>query len=100
MMHEFDLRAVLAAFYAEPYPTYHALRAADPVRRMPDGSLFPTRYDDVAAVYRDGRVFSSDKQREFVPKFGVGSLVFSHALARLGRRIAIGGFVQRFPGFD
>jgi len=27
----FDLRALPAAFYDDPFPTYHALRRADPV---------------------------------------------------------------------
>ena len=32
-----DLRALPADFYANPYPVYAALRAREPVRRMPDG---------------------------------------------------------------
>ncbi len=75
---EFELQALPASFYADPYPTYHALRQAAPVRRMADGSLFLTRYDDVAAVYRDARMFSSDKRREFAPKYGVGSALYQH----------------------
>ena len=39
----FDLRALPATFYEDPYPTYRALRETAPVRRMPDGSLFLTR---------------------------------------------------------
>ena len=39
-----------------------SLRAAEPVRRMPDGSYFLTRYDDLATVYRDAQTFSSDKK--------------------------------------
>jgi cytochrome P450 len=78
MIDEFDLASLPAGFYADPYPTYHALRETDPVRRMPDGSLFLSRYDDVAAVYRDARTFSSDKRSEFRPKYGPDSRLFEH----------------------
>ncbi|MCP5280048.1 MAG: cytochrome P450 [Rhodoferax sp.] len=65
----FDLRALPADFYADPYPVYDLLREHDPVRRMPDGSWFLTRYADLVAVYRDARTFSSDKKVEFAPKY-------------------------------
>jgi len=74
----FDLRALPADFLANPYPVYAALRESDPVRRMPDGSYFLTRYADLVAVYRDAQTFSSDKQVEFAPKYGVGSPLFEH----------------------
>jgi cytochrome P450 len=74
----FDLRALPPAFYADPFPTYHALRRAAPVHRGPDGSYFLTRYDDVVAVYQDHRRFSSDKQAEFAPKFGDSPLYEHH----------------------
>jgi cytochrome P450 len=62
---DFDLQHLTPAFYADPYPVYRALRTHEPVKRMPDGSLFLTRYKDVQAVYRDPRTFSSDKTVEF-----------------------------------
>ncbi|MEP6970238.1 MAG: cytochrome P450 [Betaproteobacteria bacterium] len=65
----FDLRALPADFYADPYPVYDLLRAEDPLRQMPDGSWFLTRYADLAAVYRDAKTFSSDKRVEFAPKY-------------------------------
>jgi len=74
----FDLRSLPPSFYENPYPTYHALRAHDPVRRMPDGSYFLTRYADIVAVYRDARTFSSDKQVEFRPKYGDSPLYQHH----------------------
>ena len=43
------------AFSADPYPTYHRLRAEDPVHRTPMGFWILTRYDDVATVLRDAR---------------------------------------------
>jgi cytochrome P450 len=74
----FDLRALPAGFYEDPFPTYHALRRWDPVHRDPDGSYFLTRYDDVVAVYQDHRRFSSDKRVEFAPKFGDTPLYEHH----------------------
>ncbi|HYW57423.1 MAG TPA: cytochrome P450 [Polaromonas sp.] len=66
----FDLRALPPDFYFNPYPVYAWLREHEPVRRMPDGSYFLTRYADIVAVYRDAHTFSSDKKVEFTPKFG------------------------------
>ncbi|MGH7153073.1 MAG: hypothetical protein ACREF3_04015, partial [Acetobacteraceae bacterium] len=75
---EFDLRSLPDHFYADPFPTYHALRSLDPVRRMPDGSYFLTRHADCAAVYRDAATFSSDKRSEFGPKYGDTALYQHH----------------------
>ena len=74
----FDLRALPADFLANPYPVYAALREAEPVRRMHDGSVFLTRHADLMAVYRDAAVFSSDKHVEFAPKYGVDSPLYEH----------------------
>jgi cytochrome P450 len=74
----FDLRDLPPDFYANPYPVYAVLRETDPVRRMPDGSLFLTRYADLVAVYRDAQCFSSDKKVEFAPKYGSDSALFEH----------------------
>jgi cytochrome P450 len=74
---DFDLRQLSDAFYDDPFPTYHALREFEPVKRMPDGSVFLTRYEDVVAVYKDPKTFSSDKREEFGPKYG-DSALFEH----------------------
>ncbi|MDP1954084.1 MAG: cytochrome P450 [Polaromonas sp.] len=74
----FDLRELPADFYANPYPVYALLRETEPVRRMPDGSWFLTRYADLVAVYRDAQTFSSDKKVEFTPKYGAGSPLLAH----------------------
>lgn len=74
----FDLRRLPADFLANPYPVYTVLRETDPVRHMPDGSYFLTRYADLVAVYRDAHAFSSDKKVEFAPKYGAGSALFEH----------------------
>jgi cytochrome P450 len=42
-------------FVADPYPTYHRLRAEDPVHRSPLGFWVLTRYEDVVSVLRDPR---------------------------------------------
>lgn len=75
---DFDLRRLDDAFYDDPFPTYRALRETAPVKRMPDGSVLLTRYADVVAVYKDPKSYSSDKQAEFGPKYGIGSPLFEH----------------------
>jgi cytochrome P450 len=73
----FDLERLTPEFYADPYPTYAALREFEPVKRMPNGSWFLTRYDDLVTAYKSTKLFSSDKKREFAPKYGA-SLLFEH----------------------
>src|SRR5436190_1695309 len=43
----FDLEKLTPDFYANPYPTYRALREHEPVKRLPNGSWFLTRKDDL-----------------------------------------------------
>ena len=74
----FDLRRLPDAFYDDPFPTYRALREQAPVKRMPDGSVFLTRYADIVAVYKDPKTFSSDKHEEFAPKYGDTPLYEHH----------------------
>jgi cytochrome P450 len=73
----FDIEKLTAEFYADPYPTYRALREHEPVKRMPNGSWFLTRYDDLVSAYKNTRAFSSDKKKEFAPKYG-DSLLYEH----------------------
>ncbi|HYW62453.1 MAG TPA: cytochrome P450 [Bradyrhizobium sp.] len=73
----FDLEKLTPEFYADPYPTYRALREHAPVKRLPNGSWFLTRYDDLVAAYKNTKLFSSDKKREFAPKYG-DSLLYEH----------------------
>src|SRR3954447_22157291 len=73
----FDLERLTPEFYADPYPTYRALRETDPVKRLPNGSYFLTRYDDLVAAYKNTKAFSSDKKKEFSPKYGA-SLLYEH----------------------
>jgi cytochrome P450 len=78
-----DLRDLPADFYANPYPVYDWLREHQPIRRMPDGSLFLTRHADLVSVYKDAATFSSDKQAEFTPKYGAGSPLHEHHTSSL-----------------
>jgi cytochrome P450 len=73
----FDLEKLTAEFYADPYPTYRALRENEPVKRLPNGSWFLTRYDDLVSAYKSTKLFSSDKKKEFLPKYGA-SLLYEH----------------------
>jgi cytochrome P450 len=74
----FDLKNLPDDFYDDPYPTYRALSEHAPVKRLPDGSVFLSRYADVLAVYQDAAAFSSDKKTEFAPKYGEDSRLFRH----------------------
>jgi cytochrome P450 len=74
---DFDLEKLTGEFYADPYPTYRALREHEPVKRLPNGSWFLTRYDDLVGAYKSTKVFSSDKKKEFFPKYG-DSLLYEH----------------------
>ncbi|MBR0794766.1 cytochrome P450 [Bradyrhizobium jicamae] len=73
----FDLEHLSADFYANPYPTYRALRETAPVKRLPNGCYFLTRYDDLVTAYKNTKAFSSDKKKEFLPKYG-NSLLYEH----------------------
>src|SRR3569832_1025089 len=74
---DFDIEKLTPEFYADPYPTYRALREHEPVKRLPNGSWFLTRYDDLVSAYKNTRLFSSDKKKEFLPKYGA-SLLYEH----------------------
>ena len=73
----FDLENLTAEFYADPYPTYRALREHEPVKPMRNGSYFLTRYDDLVSAYKNTKLFSSNKKKEFLPKYGA-SLLYEH----------------------
>jgi pimeloyl-[acyl-carrier protein] synthase len=53
----------------DPYPTYAALRAKDPVHwsTLADAWVF-SRYEDVDAILRDHRRFSNDARNRQIPK--------------------------------
>jgi cytochrome P450 len=74
----FDLRNLPPEFYENPFPYYALLRAQAPVKRLPDGTFFVTRYDDVEFVYKNPKIFSSDKKQEFGAKYGATPLFEHH----------------------
>jgi cytochrome P450 len=68
-------------FVADPYPTYHRLRAEDPVHQSPLGFWVLTRYEDVVAALRDSRLikeplaaFVAARMGTPVPAMGVSML--------------------------
>src|ERR1700732_549779 len=73
----FDIEKLTPDFSPDPSPTYRALREHEPVKRMPNGSCFLTRYDDLLTAYKNTKLFSSDKKKEFAPKYG-SSLLYEH----------------------
>ena len=75
---DFDLERLPGDFYDDPFSTYAALQRHQPLKRMPNGSYFVTRYVDCQTIYRDPRTFSSDKKVEFKPKFGDSPLYDHH----------------------
>ncbi len=104
LVDNFDLRALPADFYANPFPYYDALRTSAPVKLMPDGGYLLTRFRDCEAVYKDPATFSSDKKQEFKPKFGdtkvyehhTTSLVFNDPpLHTRVRKLILGALVPR-----
>jgi cytochrome P450 len=100
----FTLAAAGADFTADPYPTYDALRTHAPVHRLGANSWLLTRHADVLALYREPTA-SSDKQREFGLKFGVGTPLHEHHTTSLVfndpplhtrvRRLLMGALDQR-----
>ena len=100
----FTLATAGPDFVADPYPAYDALRSHEPVHRLSSNSWLLTRHADVLALYREPAA-SSDKQREFGPKFGIGSPLHEHHTTSLVfndpplhtrvRRLLMGALDQR-----
>jgi hypothetical protein len=103
-MPAFSLAAPPPGFVDDPYPFYAELRERSPRHALAAGACLLTRHDDCAAVYRDPAA-SSDKRREFGPKFGVGTPLFEHHTTSLVfndaplhtrvRRLLMGALNQR-----
>ena len=74
---DFSLTDLPEDYYEDPYPYYHALREQSPIHRFADGSYFFTRHADLFRIYRDPKVFSSDKKKMFKPLFG-DTLLYEH----------------------
>ena len=101
---DFRLVAPPPGFIDDPYPFYAQLRTHAPRHALAPGSWLLTRFDDVSAVYRHPAA-SSDKQREFAPKFGTGTPLYEHHTTSLVfndaprhtrvRRLLMGALNQR-----
>ncbi len=100
----FRLAAPPPGFIDDPYPFYAALREHAPRHRLAADSWLLTRHDDVSALYRHAAA-SSNKRREFAPKFGAGTPLFEHHTTSLVfndaplhtrvRRLLMGALNQR-----
>ncbi len=98
IVESFDPRNVDASFYADPYPTFRALRKYSPVHRCQDGTYFFTRHADLNKIYRNPKTFNSAKENQFKPLFGdcplfehhTTSLVFNDPPLHTNVRKAIG----------
>ncbi|GAB4542701.1 MAG: cytochrome P450 [Ruegeria sp.] len=75
---QLDLTDPPEGFVDNPFPFYDALLAHAPVLPQLDGSVLLSRHRDLDRIYRDTRLYSSDKKAAFGPKFGVGSPLFEH----------------------
>jgi cytochrome P450 len=75
---DFDLRCLPPDFYENPFPYYAALRQYQPVKALPGGGYLLTRYRDIEYVYKNPKIFSSDKKVEFRPKYGDSPLYEHH----------------------
>jgi cytochrome P450 len=101
---DFTLADPPPGFIDDPYPFYAQLRTHDPVHAIGAHQWLLTRYDDVSLVYRSAAA-SSDKQREFAPKFGADTPLYQHHTTSLVfndpplhtrvRRLMMGALNQR-----
>ena len=73
----FDLYNPPSDFINNVYKYYNLLREKSPIHENSDGSYILTRYKDLVGVYRNFKVWSSDKRTEFGAKFG-SSPLFEH----------------------
>ena len=75
---QFDLRRLPGEVLCRPLSHLPSAAERAPVKRLPDGSLFLSAYDDLLAIYKDTGAFSSDKREEFQPKYGDSPLYEHH----------------------
>jgi cytochrome P450 len=101
---DFTLALPPPGFIDDPYPFYAVLRERSPVHALAPDVRLLTRHDDLVRVYRHPAA-SSDKRREFGPKYGEGSPLFEHHTTSLVfsdpplhtrvRRLLVGALNQR-----
>ena len=74
----FDLYNPPTDFIDNVYKYYKLLREKSPIHKNPDGSYVLTRYKEIVSVYRNFKIWSSDKKTEFGAKFGASPLFEHH----------------------
>ena len=62
----FDLYNPPKDFIDNVYKYYKLLREKSPIHKNPDGSFVLTTYKEIISVYRNFKIWSSDKKTEFV----------------------------------
>ena len=73
----FDLYNPPSDFINNVYKYYNLLREKSPIHKNSDDSYVLTTYKDLVSVYRNFKIWSSDKKTEFRAKFG-SSPLFEH----------------------
>ena len=74
----FDLYNPPTDFIDNVYKYYKLLREKSPIHKNPDGSFVLTTYKEIISVYRNFKIWSSDKKTEFGAKFGESPLFEHH----------------------
>ena len=74
----FDLYNPPSDFINNIYKYYNLLREKSPIHKNSDGSYILTSYKDLVGVYRNFKIWSSDKKTEFGAKFGASPLFEHH----------------------
>ena len=74
----FDLLNPPCDFIDNVYEYYNLLREKSPIHKNSDGSYILTSYKDLVRVYRNFKIWSSDKKTEFGAKFGASPLFEHH----------------------
>jgi pimeloyl-[acyl-carrier protein] synthase len=70
-MADIQFNPMAPEFVVDPYPTYHRLRAEDPVHHSPLGFWVLTRYADVIAMLRDPRLTKEPIAAFVAARFGM-----------------------------
>jgi cytochrome P450 len=84
-MSDFTFNPMAPEFVADPYPTYHRLRAEDPVHQSPLGFWVLTRYEDVVSVLRDPRLIKEPIAAFVAARFGLAAPPTGMGLSMLDR---------------
>jgi pimeloyl-[acyl-carrier protein] synthase len=84
-MSDLSFNPMAPEFVADPYPTYHRLRAEDPVHQSPLGFWVLTRYEDVVASLRDPRMIKEPIAAFVAARFGLPAPPLGMGLSMLDR---------------